>query len=97
MHYIDLLLSFILFVIGILTLLIKRYRTNIWIVFISLIFFPVAIVTYYFPEIDPVIFGEITLLTFIVYPLVKVLILVVILRYISENRKREGKKRAGLR
>ena len=93
MHYIDLLFSFILFVIGMLTLLIKRYRTNIWIVSVSLIFFPVAIVTYYFPSIDPVIFGEVSLLTIIVYPFVKLLILVVILLHISESRRREGKNR----
>lgn len=93
MHYIDLLLSLILFILGILALCLKRFRKNIWIVAIALLFFPVAVVTYYFPEIDPAIFGDVSLLTVVVYPLVKVLLLMVIIHYISEDRKREGKKR----
>lgn len=90
MHYIDLLVSFILFVVGVLALCLKRFRIRIWIVLLSLIFFPVSVVTYYFPEIDPVVFNDISLLTIIVYPLAKILILVAILHYISENRRRAG-------
>jgi len=91
MHYIDLLFSFTLFVIGILTLCLKRFKANIWLVSICLLLFPVAIVTYYLPELDPVLMNgktrEISLLTVIVYPVVKVLSLVIVIRHLFRMKR----------
>ena len=91
MHYIDLLLSFILFAIGILTLCLKSYKKNIFLISVCLLFFPIAIITYYFPEANITIFGNIPILDVVLYPLVKIVILLVILQYIFEMRKREGR------
>lgn len=94
MHYIDLLFSFALFVTGILTLCLKRFNTNILLVSICLLLFPVAIVTYYLPELDPVLIsgkiGEISLLTVIVYPIVKILALAIVIHYIFRMKKGTG-------
>lgn len=91
MHYIDLLFSFTLFVIGILTLCLKRFKANIWLASICLLLFPVAIVTYYLPELDPVLISgktrEISLLTVIVYPVVKVLSLVIVIRHLFRMKR----------
>lgn len=91
MHYIDLLLSFILFIMGILAVILKRFKKNIWIVILSLLFFPIAIATYYFPETDKVVFGSVSVLQIIVYPLVKILIILVLFHYIFQA-KREARK-----
>ncbi len=94
MHYIDLLFSFTLFVIGILTLCLKRFKTNIWLVSICSLLFPVAIVTYYLPELDPVLInsstGGISLLTVIVYPVVKILSLIIVIHYIVRMKRGTG-------
>ena len=75
MLYIDLFLSFVLFIVGILSLAIKKFRTNIWIIILSLTFYPVAVITYYFPDLNRVIFGNISILDAVVYPFVKILII----------------------
>ena len=91
MHYIDLLLSFTLFVVGILTLCLKRFKKKVFLVSICLIFFPIAVVTYYFPETDRMILQNVSILQIIVYPIVKLLILFLIVYYIFETKKKEGK------
>jgi hypothetical protein len=94
MHYIDLLFSFALFVIGILTLCLKRFKTNIWLISICFLLFPVAIVTYYLPELDPVLIrgetGGITLLSVIVYPVVKILSLVIVIHHVLRMKRGTG-------
>ncbi|MBN2324536.1 MAG: hypothetical protein JXQ30_12440 [Spirochaetes bacterium] len=96
MHYIDLFFSLALFVTGVLTLCLKRFKTNIWLVSICFLLFPVAIVTYYLPELDPVLMhgtaGEITLLAVIVYPVVKILSLVIVIQYLLRMRKQTGSR-----
>ncbi|UCB46957.1 MAG: hypothetical protein JSV25_05945 [Spirochaetota bacterium] len=91
MHYIDLLLSFTLFVIGILTLCLKRFKKNAALVSVCLLFFPLAIVTYYFPETDIMVFQNVSILQIVVYPFVKLLILFLVVYYIYETKKIEGK------
>jgi len=88
MLYIDLLLSFTLFVLGIFSLITRRFRRNIWIIVLSLLFFPAAIVIYYFPEIDKVIFGNISIMNIVVYPLVKILIILSLIHFIFEKKKK---------
>ena len=90
MHYIDLLLSFTLFVVGILTLCLKRFKKKVFLVSVCLIFFPIAVVTYYFPETDRIILQNVSILQIIVYPIVKLLILFLIVYYIFETKKKEG-------
>jgi len=87
MLYIDLLLSFILFVLGIISLIIKRFRRNIWIIVLSLLLFPLTIVNYYFPQIDRVLFGNITVMNIIIYPFVKILIILALISFIVEKRR----------
>ena len=90
MHYIDLLLSFTLLVVGILTLCLKRFKKKVFLVSVCLIFFPIAVVTYYFPETDRIILQNVSILQIIVYPIVKLLILFLIVYYIFETKKKEG-------
>ena len=91
MHYIDLLLSFILFVIAILTLCLKRFKKNVVLAAVSLIFLPIAVIMYYFPETDRTIFQNVSLLQIVVYPLIKLLFLFIIFHYTFETKKKEGK------
>jgi len=86
MLYIDLLLSFVVFVMGILSLFLKTFKTNRWVAVLSIIFLPVAVVTYYLPEIDVKVFGEITITTLILYPFVKILLIFSLVRYILRGR-----------
>ena len=90
MHYIDLLLSFTLFVIGILSLCLKRFKKNVALASVCLIFFPLAIITYYFPDTDIMVFQNISILQIAIYPFVKLLILFLIVYYIYETKKMEG-------
>ena len=88
MLYIDLLLSFILFVMGLLSLTLKKYTKNVWIILLSLLFFPVSIITSYFPEINVTLFGDITLTHILLFPGVKILILLSFFFFMDETRNR---------
>ncbi|MGQ9615984.1 MAG: hypothetical protein ACUVWJ_06225 [Spirochaetota bacterium] len=81
MHYIDLLLSFILFAMGIFFIIRNRMRMNRWIILLALLFFPVTLINYYFPELDRNVYKDISLLQIIVYPLMKLIILLSLFRY----------------
>ena len=87
MQYIDLILSFILFVMGILSFFISIFRANLWVQIASLFFFPISLIAYYFPDLNITLAGNITLLDFLLYPFVKVLILLAFIRYMSAERK----------
>jgi len=82
MLYIDLLLSFVVFVMGLLSLFLKRFKINRWVIVLSLLFLPVSVVNYYLPEIDVKVFGEITITNLILYPFVKILLVLALLRFI---------------
>ena len=86
MNYIDLLLSFILFVMGILFIVRRRFRSNLWVVFLALLFFPISLITYYFPHLDVALFGEITILQVLLYPFMKLVILLALARSIWDSR-----------
>ncbi|MBA7618161.1 hypothetical protein ES703_25482 [subsurface metagenome] len=94
MLYIDLILSFILFVMSILSLILKMFKPNIWIITLSLLFFPFAVFTYYFPDMNIVVFGSITILDILIYPFVKILIILSLLRFVAGVRKLEGRKKS---
>ena len=87
MNYIDLILSFILFAMGVLFIVRKRFRSNIWVVVLALLFFPLALITYYFPHLDIVLFGETTILKMLVYPFIKIIILLALARSMWSYRK----------
>lgn len=87
MNYIDLILSFILFAMGVLFIVRKRLRSNIWVIVLALLFFPIALVTYYFPHLDMVLFGETTILKMLVYPFIKIIILLALARSMWNYRK----------
>jgi hypothetical protein len=81
-HLIDLILSFILFALGGLLVYRGKAHENAWIVLLALLLFPVALYTYYFPEAEMRLLGDFTLLQALLYPLVKLLLLLALIRYI---------------
>jgi len=85
-NYIDLLLSFILFIMGILFIIRNRFKSNLWVVVLALLFFPISLITYYFPHLDVVLFGEITILQVLLYPFIKLVILLALARSIWDSR-----------
>ncbi len=90
MLYIDLLLSLILFIAGIVLLSTGRHRKNIYVIFLSLIFFPLSIFSYYLKGYNVKIFDDITVLKFITYIFIKVMIILVLVKYIKTLPKRKG-------
>jgi hypothetical protein len=90
MHYVDLALSFILSVLGVLSLVLRRLKTSVWISVLSLILFPLAVYSYYFPQFDRVLFGTISVQDVIMYPFIKVLILFALAAHLV-RRKRAAK------
>ena len=86
MNYIDLILSFVLFVMGVLFIIRKRFRSNLWVVVLALLFFPISLITYYFPHFDIVLFEEITILQVLLYPFIKLVILLALARSIWDTR-----------
>ena len=90
MHYVDLALSFILSVLGVLSLVTRRLKTSVWISVLSLILFPAAVYSYYFPQFDRILFGRISVQDVIMYPFVKVLIVFALCAHMI-RRKRAAK------
>jgi uncharacterized membrane protein YozB (DUF420 family) len=86
MLYIDLILSFILFAMGIILIIRKRLRSNRWLIVLAFLFFPVALVTYYFPELDLTVFGNTSIVKIVIYPFIKIIILLAFIRYIFFSR-----------
>ena len=86
MLYIDLILSLILFIMGFLSIVLKSFKPNPWIVALSLIFFPIAVVTYYFPDMNFSIFGNITILDILIYPFAKVLVILTLVWFIRQTK-----------
>jgi hypothetical protein len=87
MNYIDLILSFSLFAMGVLFIVRRRLGSNLWIVILALFFFPIALFSYYFPHLDVPLFGETTLLKVLIYPFIKVLLLLALIHSIGKYRK----------
>ena len=87
MNYIDLILSFILFAMGVLFIVRRRFRSNRWVIVLALLFFPIALVSYYFPHLDVVLFGETTVVNMLIYPFIKIIILLALARSIWNYRK----------
>jgi uncharacterized membrane protein (DUF485 family) len=71
---------------GILFIFRKRFRTNLWVVVLSLLFFPISLITYYFPHLDVELFGEVTILQVMIYPFIKLVILLALARSIWDSR-----------
>ena len=90
MHYVDLALSFILSVLGVLSLVMKRFKTSVWVSILSLVLFPAAVYSYYLPQFDRILFGKISIQDVIMYPLVKVLMVFALSAYMMQ-RKRAAK------
>ena len=86
MNYIDLLLSFILFVMGIIFIVRRRFISNLWVVVLALLFFPISLITYYVPHFDVALFGEVTIIQVLLYPLIKLVILLALARSIWDSR-----------
>ncbi|KPJ89262.1 MAG: hypothetical protein AMS17_02600 [Spirochaetes bacterium DG_61] len=87
MFYFDLILSFSLFVMGLLVIFLKSFRPNPWIVGLSLLFFPIAVISYYLGELNRTLFGSIRVLDLLVYPLVKIIILLSLIQVIIKEKR----------
>jgi hypothetical protein len=87
MHYIDLALSFVLAVLGVLSFVLKRLKTSVWISVLSLVLFPAAVYSYYFPQFDRILFGKISIQDVILYPVVKVLIVSALCAHVIRRRR----------
>ncbi len=86
MLYIDLILSLTLFIMGILSIVLKSFRPNPWVVALSLLFFPIAVVTYYFPDMNLIIFGNVAILDILIYPFAKVLVILTLVRFMRQKK-----------
>lgn len=69
----------------------ERFKKNIFITILLLIFLPFAVLTYYFPEINVVLFGSITVLNAAMYPFVKILLLVSIITFMVQRKKKQNR------
>jgi len=73
---------------GFLSIIHRKLRINIWIIVLSLLFFPISLVTYYFPDLNTVLFKNTSLLEIIIYPFVKIVLLLALIRYIQLSKKK---------
>jgi hypothetical protein len=71
---------------GVLFIIRRRFRSNLWVVVLALVFFPISLITYYFPQFDIVLFEEITILQVLLYPFIKLVILLALARSIWDTR-----------
>lgn len=90
MLYIDLSISLLLFVVGIIYLLKKQIKKNVWIVILAFIFYPISILMYFFPDINVTLFGNITLRDVVIYPFVKLLIIFAIISFLAAEKKKKS-------
>ena len=90
MLYIDLSISLLLFVAGIIYIIRKRYRKNVWIIILAFIFYPISIFMYYFPGINMTLFGSITVRDVVIFPVVKLLIILALVSYMVFEKKKES-------
>jgi len=89
MLYIDLSISLLLFVAGIIYIIRKRYRKNVWIIILAFIFYPISIFMYYFPDINMTLFGSTTVRDVVIFPVVKLLIILALVSYMVFEKKKE--------
>jgi len=92
MLYIDLLISLLLFVVALVFIINGRYKRNVYLVVLALIFFPLSIFSYYLSNYNINVFKDINLFMIIAYPIVKVLIILALIKYIKTLPKRKGFK-----
>ncbi len=90
MLYIDISISLLLFVTGIIYIIRKRYRKNVWIIILALIFYPISIFMYFFPDINMTLFGSITVRDVVIYPFVKLLIIFALVSYLTVEKKKKS-------
>ena len=90
MLYIDLSLSLLLFVTGIVYIMKKQVKKNVWIIVLAFIFYPVSILMYFFPDINMTLFGSITLREIVIYPFVKLLIIFAVISFLIAEKRKKG-------
>jgi len=95
MHYVDLLFSFVLFCLGVFSFVVKRFKTNFWVKILALIFFPVSVFSIYLPGLNTAVFGNVMLLDIVLFPFIKLLILIALANSIARGR-REKKEITGV-
>ncbi|MCK5569816.1 MAG: hypothetical protein KAJ15_08875 [Spirochaetes bacterium] len=90
MLYIDLSISLLLFVTGIIYIMRKQDRKNVWIIILAFIFYPISIFMYYFPDINMTLFGSTTVRDVVIYPFVKILIIFALVSYLAVEKKKKS-------
>ncbi len=92
MLYIDLLISLFLFIIALVFLINGRYKKNVFLIILALVFFPLSIFSYYLRNYNIEVFKDVNVFMIIAYPLTKVLIILALIKYIKTLPKRKGFK-----
>jgi hypothetical protein len=90
MLYIDMSISLLLFVVGLIYILKKQIKKNVWIIILAFLFYPVSIFMYFFPDINMTLFGSITLREIVIYPFVKLLIIFAMISFLVAEKKKRG-------
>ncbi len=90
MLYIDLIISLFLFIIAIVFLFNGRYRKNVFLIILAIIFFPLSIFSYYLPKYNIEISGGINIFMVIIYPVIKILIILLLINYLKALPNRKG-------
>ena len=92
MLYIDLIISLFLFILALVFLINGRYKRNIFLIILALTFFPLSIFSYYLNGCNIEVFKDVNIFMIIAYPLVKILIILALIKYIKSLPKKKGLK-----
>jgi NADH:ubiquinone oxidoreductase subunit K len=86
MQYLDLALSSALFVLGVLSFVVRRLKTNLWISALALLLLPIAVYSYYFTDYDRLLFGKITVQTVLRFTFVKILLVFALAGFMRQRK-----------
>ena len=92
MLYIDLLISLFLFIIAFIFFVNGRYKRNVYLVILAMLFFPLSIFSYYLNRYNIEIFKNVNVFMLITYPIIKLLVILSLIKYIKTLPRRKGPK-----
>jgi len=92
MLYIDLLISLFLFILALIFFVNGRYKRNVYLVILAMLFFPLSIFSYYLNRYNIEIFKNVNVFMLITYPIIKLLVILSLIKYIKTLPRRKGPK-----
>jgi len=92
MLYIDLLISLFLFILALIFFVNGRYKRNVYLVILAMLFFPLSIFSYYLNRYNIEIFKNVKVFMLITYPIIKLLVILSLIKYIKTLPRRKGPK-----